>query len=184
MVEKGWTEIMGEQARKQMRPPCNVCGKQGLQHYVEIRAGRKEDVWFCAFSCELTWRKKNLEQEEERKRAAASAASERAVKERRELAEWNNAVVAGAAAAKAAAPKRLCKICKNKIGHDSPRAVFCSSMCADSAAQVYHEADRAFRFLCGLNLQDHPVKEQRELLEIVRQMKYAFELARHRGWSK
>lgn len=37
-------------------------------------------------------------------------------------------------------------------------------------------ADRAFRFLCGLNLQDHTVAEQREYLDVVRAMKAVLEV--------
>jgi hypothetical protein len=41
---------------------------------------------------------------------------------------------------------------------------------ADNFRQHAKTADRALRFLCGLNLQDHPVKEQREALVIVREL--------------
>jgi hypothetical protein len=38
---------------------------------------------------------------------------------------------------------------------------------------ISEAADRAFRFLAGLNLQDHATSDQREQLEVVREMKHA-----------
>ena len=64
----------------------------------------------------------------------------------------------------------VCAICSGPLTHANPYAVFCSSGCADRAASVYTHADAALRFLCGLNLQDHSVKEQRELLAVMRKL--------------
>lgn len=44
---------------------------------------------------------------------------------------------------------------------------------ADNFRQATKTADRALRFLCGLNLQDRDVKEQREALAIVRELQAA-----------
>jgi hypothetical protein len=75
---------------------------------------------------------------------------------------------------------RPCLVCPNMIPAPHPGSTFCSSQCSEAAAKALKPADRALRFLCGLNLQDHSIKEQRELLEIVHQLKGALELARHR----
>lgn len=64
--------------------------------------------------------------------------------------------------------KRPCTVCTKPIGHSNyDHAVFCSSACAAAAAVVYKSSDRALRFLAGLNLQDHPTKNQREARDIV-----------------
>lgn len=64
-------------------------------------------------------------------------------------------------------PVKLC-LCGKTFDSPNPHATFCSHMCAANAAASYKTADRALRFLAGLNLQDHPVKEQREAVDIVR----------------
>ena len=85
--------------------------------------------------------------------------------------------------------KRICACCPKVIGHANPHAVFCSSMCAEKAAEAYMSrprttvintppqmfvaAERALSFVAGLNLQDHSVKEQRESLEVVRALQTA-----------
>lgn len=64
---------------------------------------------------------------------------------------------------------KLC-VCGKAIAHaDShTHASFCSSGCAANAAATYKTADRALRFLAGLNLQDHSIKEQREAVDVTR----------------
>lgn len=73
---------------------------------------------------------------------------------------------------------RPCIICGRLLGDGqskSEHALFCSgkSGCGGRAAEAYEAADVAIRFLCGLNLQDHSVKEQREYLDVVRKLQQA-----------
>lgn len=85
--------------------------------------------------------------------------------------------------------KRICACCPKPVNTSNPHAVFCSSMCAEKAAEAYMSrprttvintppqmfvaAERALGFIAGLNLQDHSVKEQRESLDVVRALQTA-----------
>jgi hypothetical protein len=90
--------------------------------------------------------------------------------------------------------RKTCACCTKPVNTSNPHAVFCSAWCAERAATHYaackrtsrtlsfsvdvqdasHKvsavADKALRFLAGLNLQDHSVKEQRESLAIVKEL--------------
>lgn len=64
-----------------------------------------------------------------------------------------------------------CKIECDKLKIQAPHVVPKAPM--PTPLTLRDVSDRAFRFLAGLNLQDHPVKEQREGLEVVRTLKEA-----------
>lgn len=75
--------------------------------------------------------------------------------------------------------KKTCVVCNKHLGHNHPGAMFCSGSggCGEKAAnalvairKLQPVADRALRFLAGLNLQDHSIKEQREQVEITNQL--------------
>lgn len=208
------------------RPPCTVCGREGLQHH-ELLDGFK-DIWFCNYSCELTWRQQVTPAAREaarcRKRGVYSGVrcsqvsghvgactptkddiTGRAVPETthewlypveqnrksRELEALQRATdqqmtdaVVGAAVLTPeevdritggeVKEKRKCVVCEETVRHANSSALYCSHRCAEKAAGALKAirllqpvADRALRFLAGLNLQDHSVKEQRECVDIV-----------------
>ncbi len=73
--------------------------------------------------------------------------------------------------------KKICVVCEKRLTQDHPHAIFCSGDCGQRAANsllairlLQPVADRALRFLAGLNLQDHTIKEQREQIEITNQL--------------
>jgi len=66
-----------------------------------------------------------------------------------------------------------CAVCKKPCNSPNPNAVFCSAGCAQQSASVRPAAERLLSFLCGLNLQDHSVKEQREALIRIRELQTA-----------
>lgn len=59
-----------------------------------------------------------------------------------------------------------------RVCHQEQKSVFKFSKLG-RAAEVFVACDELFRFVAGLNLQDHPVKEQRECERIMRRVKAA-----------